>query len=883
MTTETPTNKTMGTLPIHKENSPMIQWIYFLIVGLSLFSSAYAQNNTSKVNLGRLTDYLFVFTDGSKDAKWQQSKFGYSGNVAINGLKAKESGSSREKIPYAGIISSNDASLNDWQPIINYNTTQASRSLNESSKISGLDNDLKNAFAQINALTVTPGYTNRSAMSLNGLNTMNRIAETFVINITSDFKVSNRIYITGDANDIYILRWDTDAIPSNGYQGTVKFQRGAAIIPMGDLKPTNFIHVAGDISASGGGSTPPAPYPQGPRLNYGKGALIKNGADFNGGGFFTGYWLTTGEKSSNETGSLSNAIFVGGWYTNTSKFHLSRNSGGVFLGSSCATVNDITGDNSVMAGTTLSLQNLSTGGTWTSSNTAIATVNMNTGVVQGVSQGSATIFYTIPNACASAIKNITVMSNKILKLGNLVWYDQNKNGIQDINEKGISGVKLNLYSDDNSDNIPDGIAKASTVTNTTGNYSFNNLLPGSYIVGMEMPLGYMSSMTTATSTIPDNDNNTDNNGVTMASGELRSKNISLVMGMEPIMDGDDSNGNLTMDFGLIGTGSIGNFVWSDLNGNGIQDGDIEVIEKGLPNVMVTITYPNGLTESAFTNTAGAYVFNNLAPGTYSITFTKPYGFNSSPSMQGTNGSLDSDPVNGIVANINLAAGEVNNSIDAGFQSTCLSLKTTATGGILTNPNGTTTVTIEATGGLPPYTGTGNFIVSAGEYWFVVADSYGCSSTAFIRVAPVALLKVANSKNNNETGKASENSTIAQPELETAGLTQYEKVTGNTGIREMEKQFGNGGNSFVTFIQSNVYPNPCITSASIEFRYSKSDTHAMVEIYTMAGGKVATVFNENIKQDVTYHASFEVGSLPSGTYFYKVTCGNEMKHGRIIVR
>src|SRR5262245_42526232 len=55
----------------------------------------------------------------------------------------------------------------------------------------------------------------------------------------------------------------------------------------------NFIHVAGNINASGGGSNPSAPYPQGPRLNEGTGELINGAKNFSGGGFFTGYWLTT--------------------------------------------------------------------------------------------------------------------------------------------------------------------------------------------------------------------------------------------------------------------------------------------------------------------------------------------------------------------------------------------------------------------------------------------------------------------------------------------------------------------------------------------------------------------------------------------------------------
>ncbi len=60
--------------------------------------------------------------------------------------------------------------------------------------------------------------------SLNGLNTQNGTAETFVINVTSGLSTSDPINITGDATDIYILRWDDDANLSNGYDGQVKFR-----------------------------------------------------------------------------------------------------------------------------------------------------------------------------------------------------------------------------------------------------------------------------------------------------------------------------------------------------------------------------------------------------------------------------------------------------------------------------------------------------------------------------------------------------------------------------------------------------------------------------------------------------------------------------------
>ena len=299
--------------------------------------SSFAQTTLGGVNLGNLTNYHMVFTNGSVDANWQGATKGFAGNMAIKGTIATERTSG--SVPFAGTIFTNDNTLSAWQGIVDQNAGQATASLNQSTVINGLNADLESAFNQINSLSATSGYSNVSSTSLNGLNTQNNINQTFVINITSGLQVSSQIVITGDAGDIFILRWDSDANFSNGYNGQVKFQSGGGIVPAGNLKPTNFINVAGDINSSGGGGNPPLPFPQGPRLNDGSGVLVNGGADFNGGGFFTGYWLTTGSPDnldgSNQpfgnTAPLSNGIFVGGWYSKTNKFSMTSGTSGVFV------------------------------------------------------------------------------------------------------------------------------------------------------------------------------------------------------------------------------------------------------------------------------------------------------------------------------------------------------------------------------------------------------------------------------------------------------------------------------------------------------------------------------------------------------------------------
>lgn len=282
--------------------------------------------------LGNLTNYLFVFTDGSIDANWQGASKGFSGNVAVSALADQRTSGT---VPFAGTIFTNASVLGAWQSIVAHNT--GASAVTSSPIVSALQSDLASAFSAINQLSVSPGYADRSAISLNGLNTTDGVNQQLVINVTSGFHVSSKINICGDAGDVYVLRWDSDKNFTNGYQGQVKFQSGGGIVPCGALTSANFVHVAGDIASSGGGSNPPLPYPQGPN--------VSGGSNWNGGGFFTGYWLTTGDPATGQTSSLSNAIFVGGWYTTSSKVSLTSGTSGIHVSTAPAAIMIESGEN----------------------------------------------------------------------------------------------------------------------------------------------------------------------------------------------------------------------------------------------------------------------------------------------------------------------------------------------------------------------------------------------------------------------------------------------------------------------------------------------------------------------------------------------------------
>jgi serine-aspartate repeat-containing protein C/D/E len=108
----------------------------------------------------------------------------------------------------------------------------------------------------------------------------------------------------------------------------------------------------------------------------------------------------------------------------------------------------------------------------------------------------------------------------------------------------------------------------------------------------------------------------------------------------------------------------GDYVWSDTNGDGIQNGS----ETGWPGVTVNLlSSTNSIVAQTVTDGSGYYAFRDMTPASYRIQVIAPPGTIFSPPDQGSDGTLDSDvDSSGMTPLFTVSAGEVRTDLDAGL-------------------------------------------------------------------------------------------------------------------------------------------------------------------------------------------------------------------------
>lgn len=231
------------------------------------------------------------------------------------------------------------------------------------------------------------------------------------------------------------------------------------------------------------------------------------------------------------------------------------------------------------------------------------------------------------------VESVPEPTLELASVGDFVWEDTNGDGIQNEGEPPVAGVTVTVTPPEGSDEQP-----RTATTDADGKWRIDELTPGvEYTVSFELPEGYK-----ATDALVGEDRGVDSNGlrstVTLQPGEF----------------------NDTYDLGVFQQASVGDFVWEDTNGDGIQDEG----EPAVPNTIVRVTGPNGETHTTATDKDGKWSFDGLTPGVeYTVEFTLPAGYQVTKPEQGEDRGKDSNPLSSTVS---LKPGENNTTYDLGL-------------------------------------------------------------------------------------------------------------------------------------------------------------------------------------------------------------------------
>ena len=189
-------------------------------------------------------------------------------------------------------------------------------------------------------------------------------------------------------------------------------------------------------------------------------------------------------------------------------------------------------------------------------------------------------------ASGDTISTIGAGFNLALTIGNFVWEDINGDGRQQEGEPGIEDVKVTITS-------ANSTAK-SVSTDPNGFYSFPGLPAGNYEIEFSPLEGY-------TPTVP------NKAGDEIDSDLIPNETILLSFSEGGIID--------SIDAGFYRASTIGDFVWEDLNNDGLQD----ELEPGIKAVTLNLIDENDvIIQTTVSDFKGEYKFENIAPGSYHI-------------------------------------------------------------------------------------------------------------------------------------------------------------------------------------------------------------------------------------------------------------------------
>lgn len=225
-------------------------------------------------------------------------------------------------------------------------------------------------------------------------------------------------------------------------------------------------------------------------------------------------------------------------------------------------------------------------------------------------------------------ENMTIDAGfvSLVSLGDYVWIDANKNGVQDESESGLNGVTVNLYrlesSDDSIESLTPYRTQITAHNDTAGKdgyYCFTDLPKGLYVVEFDISDAIKTGYTTNYSFTQ------ANAGSSGADSDAKHDRNSGVMYTDVIrLYADD----MTWDAGVTVYSALGGYVFDDRDYDNTQS-----IHIPLPGTIVdlyTVGDDGALSDEPVASTVvgedGRYLFDRLEAGRYRIHFQYPENY-----------------------------------------------------------------------------------------------------------------------------------------------------------------------------------------------------------------------------------------------------------------
>ena len=244
------------------------------------------------------------------------------------------------------------------------------------------------------------------------------------------------------------------------------------------------------------------------------------------------------------------------------------------------------------------------------------------------------------------------------EIGDLVFLDADGDGVYEpaSGETGVSGVTVQLWDLGPDDTIGGGddVQLDSTTTDTSGLYSFSGLAADDYYLIFVAPTGRIFT-------------HPDQGGDDALDSDADANGRTAVITVTIAQFKDD------VDCGLVTPASVGDFVFVDTDGDGIQDSG----EEGMADVTVRLYDPGAdgnpgggddiQVDVTTTDDDGEYSFDYVLHDDYFIEVDLPAGYFFSPQDQGADDDADSDvdTTTGQSDTFTLTVGQSDTSLDAG--------------------------------------------------------------------------------------------------------------------------------------------------------------------------------------------------------------------------